>query len=211
MTASPIARTAGLVLALTVAASSLAGCGDRQPSAAASAPAASRDLPPDGTLTGESIFDLDLPLVDHAGRTLKLADLGGHVMVAAMVYTSCTTICIMITEEMKQIERQLAGVDRDVRYVLFSLDPGRDTPAAMQQFAKAHELDTSRWTLYAASEEGVRDLAAVLGVKYREEENGEIAHSAMIFVIDGRGVVRHRQVGVRQDPAPLVAAVQKAR
>jgi protein SCO1/2 len=160
-----------------------------------------------GGARGESIFDLDLQLIDQDGRRLTLADLDGHVMVAAMVYTSCTAVCLRVTEDMKKIEQQLSGVDRDVRYVLFSLDPGRDTPEAMRQFASAHHLDTNRWRLVAASEDGVRDLAAVLGVKYQAEENGEIAHSAMVFVIDDDGVVRHRQVGVGQDPAALLDAV----
>ena len=56
----------------------------------------------------------------------------------------------------------------------------------------------------------MRDLAAVLGVKYQAEEDGEIAHSAMIFVIDRDGVVRHRQVGLSQDPQDLVAALAHA-
>ena len=139
------------------------------------------------------------------GRNLLL------VMLAAMVYTSCTSVCIMVTEEMKKIEQQLSRTGGDLRYVLFSLDPGRDSPAAMRQFAADHRLDTSRWRLMATSEDGVRDLAAVLGVKYKQEENGEIAHSAMIFVIDAKGVVRHRQVGVGQDPTALISAVARAR
>lgn len=160
---------------------------------------------------GESIFDLDLNLVDQDGHELTLADLSGDVMLAAMVYTSCTSVCIMVTEQMKAIEQQLAGVDDDVKYVLFSLDPGRDTPEAMREFLRSHRLAASRWRLMAASEDGVRDLAAVLGVKFQPEENGEIAHSAMIFVIDEGGVVRHRQVGVDKDSRELVAAVRRAR
>jgi protein SCO1/2 len=117
----------------------------------------------------------------------------------------------MVTEQMKAIEHRLAGVDGEVKYVLFSLDPGRDTPEAMRAFLRQHRLDLTRWRVMAASEDGVRDLAAVLGVKYQPEENGEIAHSAMIFVIDEDGVVRHRQVGVGKDSNELVAAVQKAR
>ena len=132
-------------------------------------------------------------------------------MVAAMVYTSCDSVCIMVTEQMKSDERQLAGVDNDVRYVLFSLDPGRDTPGAMRDFAAAQGLDATRWRLMAAAEDDVRTLAAVLGVRYQPEEGGEIAHSAMVFVIDARGVVRHRQVGVGTDSSELVAAVSRAR
>jgi protein SCO1/2 len=165
----------------------------------------------DDSASGASIFALELDLIDQDGHQLNLADLGGRVTVAAMVYTSCTSVCLRVTEEMKKIEQQLDGESRELRYVLFSLDPGRDTPAAMRQFARAHYLDANRWRLLAASEDGVRDLAAVLGVRYQQEANGEIAHSAMIFVIDEHGVVRHRQAGVGQDPRELVAAVKRAK
>lgn len=167
--------------------------------------------PSEGAPAGASVFDLELPLIDHEGTELTLAGLGGHVMLAAMVYTSCTSVCVLVTEEMKAIERQLSGADDGVRFVLFSLDPGRDTPAAMRQFAATQRLDTTRWRMVAASDDGVRDLAAVLGVKYRADEDGEIAHSAMIFVIDREGVVRHRQLGVGQDAGQLKAALAQAR
>lgn len=160
---------------------------------------------------GESIYDLDLALTDQDGATLTLADLRGRTLVAAMMYSSCTSVCPRITQDMKGIEKQLSARNHpDVGFVLFSLDPGRDTPAALRQFAATHALSNSRWRLFTASEDGVRDLAAVLGVKYKAEEGGEFAHSAMIFVIDRKGVVRHRQVGLNQDSSGLISALAQA-
>jgi protein SCO1 len=159
----------------------------------------------------QSIYNLELSLIDQDGRTLTLADLRGRVLVAAMIYTSCTAVCPRVTEDMKGVEQQLSARDRtDVGFVLFSLDPGRDTPAALRRFAIEHTLDLSRWRLFASSEDGVRDLAAVLGVKYKTEDNGEIAHSAMIFIIDREGVVRHRQLGLNPDSHELISALAQA-
>lgn len=158
-----------------------------------------------------SIYALALPLTDQDGRAGALADLRGRVLVAAMMYSNCKTVCPRVTEDMKRIQDALDGTDRDrVEFALFSLDAGRDSPAALRRYARSHGLDPARWRLFVASEDGVRDLAAVLGVKFRTEANGEIAHSAMIFVIDREGVVRHRQVGVNQEPRELLAAVAAA-
>jgi protein SCO1 len=160
---------------------------------------------------GASIYGLDLALVDQDGRAVALSDLRGRVWVAAMMYSSCKSVCPRVTEDMKGIESRLAGTDRDrVSFALFSLDSGRDSPDALRAYAREHGLDAARWRLFTASEDGVRDLAAVLGMKYRAEEGGEIAHSAMIFVIDRDGVVTHRQVGIGQEPSNLVAAVAAA-
>lgn len=158
-----------------------------------------------------SVYDLDLALTDEHGRVSRLADLAGRPVVAAMIYTSCTSVCPMITAEMKTIERQLGSASPDVQFALFSLDPHRDTPAALRQFATAHGLTSSRWRLFATSEEGVRELSAVFGLKYATEDTGDIAHSAEIIVIDRRGVIQHEQMGLTDgDAADLLRAVDRA-
>lgn len=176
------------------------------PAAATAATAAAATAP-----DAPSLYDLDLPLVESDGHRLALADLRGRTIVAAMLYTSCRTVCPRVTEDMKTIEHQVPGGERDaVTFVMFSLDPGRDTPAALQRFAADHQLDRARWRLFAASNEGVRTLAAALGIKYAREASGDIAHSAMIFVIDRAGVVRHRQVGLSAGAAGVVTAIAAA-
>lgn len=173
-----------------------------------SAPSTALGQDPDGA----SIYQLDLPLIDDAGRALRLADLRGRTIVAAMMYTTCTSVCPRVTADMQVIERKLSEHDRrDVTFALFSLDPGKDTAAQMQRFAREHRLGTPPWRLFAASEDGVRDLAAVFGVKYARQADGEIAHSAMIFVIDRDGAVRHRQVGLGARPEELLEALARAR
>jgi cytochrome oxidase Cu insertion factor (SCO1/SenC/PrrC family) len=90
---------------------------------------------------------------------------------------------------------------------LFSLDPARDTPAAWRKFGHDHRLDPARWRLLTASDGGERDLAAVLGLKYQALDNGDVAHSAMIVVLDPAGVVRYRRTGVNQNLDEVIAAL----
>lgn len=201
MTSARIILVAALALAV------LGGCGRNRNGG--STPHAA---PAPADLSGGSLYDLDLELHDAEGRVLPLSDLRDTVRVAAMMYTNCTSVCPRITHDMKGIERQLSQENlQDVRFVMFSLDPERDSPAALRGFAEGFGLDRSRWRLFSTSEEGVRDLAAVLGVRYKQEEGGEFAHSAMIFVFDRAGVVRHRQVGLNADAGDLIAAVRAAR
>jgi len=155
-----------------------------------------------------SIFDLDVALTDDAGRHLTLANLRGRLIVAAMIYTSCTSVCPLVTEDMKALERQLSAADADrLSFLLFSIDPGRDTPQALHKFADDHKL-SSRWRLFAASDDGVRTIAAALGVQYQPQASGEIAHSATIVVIDGAGAIRYRKIGTGDRPAAFVDVVR---
>jgi formylglycine-generating enzyme required for sulfatase activity/cytochrome oxidase Cu insertion factor (SCO1/SenC/PrrC family) len=160
----------------------------------------------------DSLFELAFPLTDAAGRTRHLADLRGTRFVASMFYTSCTSVCPRVTADLRAIEKALPEADRTrTRFVLFSLDPERDTPAALRRFAADHSLDLARWTLLAARPDDMRTLAAVLGVQFRPDQGGEIAHSAVIAVVDSGGVVRRRQTGLQNDVTPLVTAIRTAR
>lgn len=157
----------------------------------------------------ESVYQLDLAFVDQDGRGVHLRDLRGETVLAAMMYTSCQSACPRLIADLQGIERVIPRGERErTRLVLVSLDPARDSPAALRAFARAHALDPSRWTLLTASEDEVRQLAMVLGVRYRAEANGEILHSSTIVLIDKDGVIRHRQVGLGQDPGPLLAALE---
>jgi protein SCO1/2 len=170
------------------------------------APTAAPPAPAEGA---PSLYDLDVELTDQHGSRTNLAALRGRPVVAAMVYSSCTTVCPRIAADMRQVETHLAARGgEDVQLVLFSLDPERDTSEALRQFAATHRLTSERWRLFATSEDSVRELAAALGVRYAKEPGGEIAHSAMIFAIDRAGVVVHRQVGLNQDLSALTAALQ---
>lgn len=159
-----------------------------------------------------SIYELQFPLTDQNGKTRHLADFQGRPMIASMIYTNCKSVCPRVTADLKGLQRAIGGDARErVRFVLFSLDPQRDDPAALRAYAHKNELDPKRWTLLTTSPEDMRTLAAVLGVRFRPDEGGEIAHTAMIAVVDGKGVIRHQQAGLGNDPTELVAAVRQAR
>ena len=193
-----------LWLLMLLAAAGVAGC--------AGPPAGdpeSRTAPPAGD--EPSLYDLTLELTDQDGHSRHLSDFRGAPFVASMIYTNCTSVCPRVTADLKGLEAALpADVRAHTRFVLFSLDPERDSPAALREFAVSRQLDLDRWTLLASTPDDMRTLAAVLGVRFRPEGDGEIAHSAIIAVVDSAGVIRHRQVGIAGDRTALLAAVREA-
>ncbi len=147
-----------------------------------------------------SLYWLDGTWTDQHGEHVRLAAFEGKPVVMSMIFTNCGYACPMIVRDMKRIGGQLPqdGAE-DVRYVLVSLDPDRDTPEMMQRFAQAHRLDPDQWTLLRGSKNQVRMLAATLGIRYRQESDGQFAHSNLVTILDSAGEIAHQQRGLESD------------
>ncbi len=182
-------------LALVVAAAALAACQSAAPPVAT-----------DGPLPEASVYQVDAPWATDAGTPFSLTSLRGGPVALAMVYADCGTACPMIVHDMQTLG-DAAGVP--MRYVLVTLDPVRDTPEHLRDFRAMHRLG-DEWTLLRGSADDVQMLAAVLGVRYRPDPDGTIAHSNLITLLDANGSVAAQQEGLGTDPAPAVAALHTA-
>ncbi len=177
--------------------------------AAAPPQPASASPPPQASLPSTSVYHLDVPLVDQDGRTLDFAAGRGQVRVVSMFYSSCKYVCPLIIDTVKKTRHAL-GAEEAARLdvLLVSLDPERDTPAVLARLADSRHLERGRWTLARTDAGHVRQLAAVLGIQYRQLEDGEFSHSSVLVLLDpeGRIVARSERLG-EADPE-FVAAVR---
>ena len=158
-----------------------------------------------------SIYHTRGTWTDHRGQPRRLRSLAGRVQVVAMLYTSCAYACPRIMVDLKRIEAEL-GPDGagDVGFVVVSIDPERDTPERLAEFAAGSRLDPDRWTLLTADEGDIRELAVLLGVQYKQTAGGDYVHSNVITVLDREGEVVHRQLGLGTDPAETLDVIRAA-
>lgn len=167
---------------------------------------------PAAALPGDSIYQLQLPLTDSNGQTRDWRALRGKPQLVTMFYTSCKFICPLIIESGKAVERQLTPAQQKrLGIVMISMDPARDTPAALKKIADQRKLDGSRWTLASPRAGDVRAVASVLGIRYRQLADGEFNHSSVLILVDaeGRILARTEKIGSKPDPE-FVSAVRKA-
>jgi protein SCO1/2 len=128
-------------------------------------------------------------LVDQNGRTRTPEELRGSVWVADFIFTSCKSVCPVLSAKMVQVQRAIP--DSRLKFVSFSVDPERDTPEALRDYAKRWAPDESRWTLLANTKESLAELSK--GMKTfveRQPDPDATVHSAELFLIDGKGQVR---------------------
>ncbi len=165
--------------------------------------------PPPLRFGGDSLYQLGSTWQDAAGTRARLDRLAGHPVLLAMIYTSCQASCPLTISEMQAIEKKLSPAARaQVRFVLVSFDPARDTPARLSEVAAEHHLPAPGWVLLTGKADGVRELAAVLGFRYQPLEGGEFTHSNLLTVLGPDGVIRAQLSGTGQDPAELLKALE---
>lgn len=161
-------------------------------------------------MSDESLYQLGSVWTSQDGKDIQLQSLRGKPRVVAMIFTHCVFACPRITSDMQAVEAQLPKhLQGKVGFVLLSIDPARDTPEALKAFAKKMNLDTSRWLLLRSEEDNVQEMAAVLGVKYKKEANGDFSHSNLITVLNQEGEIVYRQEGLNQEPQGAVDALAK--
>jgi len=175
---------------------------DKTPATAAAADA----------LPADSIMQITDKFVSQDGKEFTMSNRRGHPQVVAVFYSSCKYVCPLMIDSAKAIEKALTAAERaQLRMLLVSMDPKRDTPKVLNALATSRKLDTKRWTLARTDENGVRTVAALLKIRYRALENGEFNHSSALTLLDrdGRIVARTENMGNVPDPV-FLAAVKAA-
>ncbi|MHC2990948.1 hypothetical protein OB13_04870 [Pontibacter sp. HJ8] len=156
-----------------------------------------------------SLYNLESDWKNQRGEDLKMEQLQGKVQLVAMIYTSCGYACPRIVADLKRIESGLEALNREeVGIVLVTMDPARDTPEKLQAFAASNKLDADRWVLLTSEQDNIRELAALLNMKYKTELDGEISHSNIISVLNPQGEIIHQQEGLGIAPDETVNAIK---
>ena len=151
----------------------------------------------------------DTQLINESGKPVNLADMKGNVTVYDFIFTNCAGSCPVMTGEMRKLTKK---VDKDapVRFVSISVDPARDTPPVLADYAGKVRNDP-RWvfltspdkqTIIHLSVDGFK-LAAGGATKTIEEP---LLHSSKFAIADKQGVIREYYGGTDGDAADHVAA-----
>jgi len=161
-----------------------------------------------GEPTTDSLFHFQSKWTDQDNKTFQLKDLQGKVAVVSMLYTTCQAACPLTISDMRQIQDQLSASARQkTAFLVFSIDPQRDTPKKLKEVETKYKLDAQSWKLLSSDDDNTRAFAAALGVKYKPIKGGEFIHSNIITVVDANGVIRHQHVGLKKDLVSIVQIV----
>lgn len=137
----------------------------------------------------ELFFAPEFSLINQNGQNMGSKDLQGKVWIADFIFTLCAGPCPMMTAKMANLQKEIQN--DQVRLVSFSVDPQRDTPAVLKEYAARFEADESRWHFLTGEEAAIYDVAAGMKIAAKPAE-GEtpILHSTRFLLVDRGGGVR---------------------
>jgi len=137
-----------------------------------------------------SIYQLEAALTNQDGKNHGLDVHRGHPVLITMFYASCPMACPVIIDTLRATEKELTPEQRaDLRVLMISIDPERDTPEALRKLAEQRHIDTSRWTLARTDPDTVRTIAALLNIQFRKLPNGDFNHSTEIALLSPQGEI----------------------
>jgi protein SCO1/2 len=154
---------------------------------------------------------LDRTLIDQNGREVRFVSevIGDRIVVMDFVYTSCTTVCPVLSAVFGQLQGRLGDrLGADVALVSVSVDPTRDTPQRLKAYAAKHKARPG-WIWLTGPKRTMDEVLDGLGAYSPNFED----HPAMVLVGDGRTGKWSRFFGF---PSPdrlmdQVSALQAAR
>jgi protein SCO1/2 len=137
----------------------------------------------------------DFSLTERNGGAVGLAQLRGKIWVADFIYTTCTDTCPLQTAMMAKVQREYLG-KADLQFVSITVDPERDTPQVLAQYADKHRADAARWYFLTGQRDRIMRLIqqgfhlAVMSAPVDGGASGAIPHSPRFVLVDKEGRIR---------------------
>jgi protein SCO1/2 len=127
-------------------------------------------------------------LVDQDGKTVTDADLKGKWQLVFFGYTHCPDTCPTALNELALALDQLGPKKQSVGIVFITVDPERDTPAALKEYLASFDAPVTGLT---GTPQEVAQAAKDYRVYYakhpRADGGYDMDHSAVIYVMDPQG------------------------
>lgn len=144
----------------------------------------------------------DFSLTNQNGKTITQKDYEGKIYVADFFFTTCGTICPIMTGNMKKVQQAIL-LDNDVMLLSHTVTPEIDTVAQLKRYAVEKGVLSHKWNLVTGSKKDIYNLArkSYLVAKYdpTKDDAYGIVHTENFVLIDKKKRVRGMYDGTDED------------
>lgn len=126
------------------------------------------------------------------GKPVDATFVEGKVWVACYFFTTCPSICPRMISGMAEIQQVYSNNDQ-LRMVSFTVDPTRDTPQVLAEYAKSRKINTRQWNLVTGDKKELyRYARKELTLLATDGDGGpqDFIHSDRLVLIDQNRYIR---------------------
>ena len=134
----------------------------------------------------------DFSLINQNGKTITQNDYKDKIYVADFFFTTCLTICPIMTDHMAQIQNELAN-DKDVLLLSHSVTPEIDSVAQLKKYALEKGVNDAKWNLVTGDKKQIYELARKSYLAVKDFGDGgpfDMIHTENFMLIDKKRQIR---------------------
>ena len=139
---------------------------------------------------GTGWYAPDFALRDDSGKVWSLSQQRGKIVLLTFGFTHCRDTCPLALAKLVRLARRVRSGSRDAEVAFVTVDPKRDTVAVLHRFvARYQPLGDGLVVGLTGTPAQIEKVEAAYHV-WAQPMPHDVAHSAVIYVIDQRGRVR---------------------
>ena len=131
-------------------------------------------------------------MINQNGETITEQDYENTVYVADFFFTTCPSICPIMTKNMYALQQKLSPYP-DVKLLSFSVTPEIDSVAQLKRYAIENKIDDKRWNLVTGNKREIYELARKSYLVVKDNGDGgphDMIHTENFVLIDAEKRIR---------------------
>lgn len=150
----------------------------------------------------------DFSLTNQNGETITQEDYKGKIYIADFFFTTCPTICPIMTKNMVDLQKAL-GKDSDVMLLSHSVTPEIDSVTQLKKYAIEKGVDDRNWNLVTGDKKQIYELARKSYLAVKTDGDGgpfDMIHTENFILVDKDKRIRGFYDGTKKEDMDKIMA-----
>jgi len=134
----------------------------------------------------------DFRLTNQNGKIITQEDYKGKIYVADFFFTTCQSICPIMTDHMYSIQQEFID-DKEVMLLSHSVTPKIDSVAQLKKYAKLKGVNDAKWNLVTGNKKHIYELTRKSYFAVLTDGNGDefdMIHTENFILVDKKQRIR---------------------